>query len=97
MGFGLKIVKILSLELSAAPSERRVSSQLYKFPSPLWGPGMRGRWMRTHRFIGVVLGATLFVLLPALFIAGAVDCTRTEPGLFCSVVRFAFDNPVKSH
>jgi len=48
--------------------------------------------MRGHRLVGVVLGATLFVLLPALFIVGAMDCTRADPGLFCSIVRLAFDD-----
>jgi hypothetical protein len=48
--------------------------------------------MRGHRLAGVVLGVTLFVLLPALFIVGAMDCTRADPGLFCSIVRLAFDD-----
>jgi len=52
---------------------------------------MRGRWMRRHRLIGVVLAATLFVLLPAFFVIGVVDCSRTNPGFFCSIVRFVFD------
>jgi hypothetical protein len=58
---------------------------------------MRGRWMQRHRLIGVVLGATLFVLLPAFLVMGAVDCTRTNPGFFCSIVRFVFDDFAKSH
>jgi hypothetical protein len=57
---------------------------------------MRGRWMQRHRLIGVVLGVTLFVLLPAFFVMGAVDCTRTNPGFFCSIVRFVFDDFAKS-
>jgi hypothetical protein len=38
------------------------------------------------------LDVTLFVLLAVLFIVGAIGCTRTDPGLFCSIVRFAFDD-----
>jgi hypothetical protein len=38
------------------------------------------------------LDVTLFVLLAVLFIVGAIDCTRTDPGLFCSIVRLAFDD-----
>jgi hypothetical protein len=58
---------------------------------------MRGRWMRGHRLVGVVLGVTLFVLLPMLFIIGAIDCTRADPGPFCSIVRLAFDDgPARS-
>jgi len=53
--------------------------------------------MQRHRLIGVVLGATLFVLLPAFFAMGAVDCTRTNPGCFCSIVRFVFDDFARSH
>jgi hypothetical protein len=53
---------------------------------------MRRRWMRGHRLVGVVLGVTLFVLLPLLFIVGAIDCTRADPGLICSIVRLAFDD-----
>ncbi len=99
MGFPLKIVKILSLNVAplAERAGGRIAPPSYKFPHPSWGSGMRGRWMRSHRLIGVVLGAALFVLLPALFIVGAIDCTRAKPGLFCSIVRFAFDDPVKSH
>lgn len=58
---------------------------------------MRGRWTQRHRLTGVVLGVTLFVLLPAFFVMGAVDCTRTNPGFFCSIVRFVFDDFAKSH
>jgi len=65
---------------------------------------MRGPWMRGHCLIGAVLGVTFFVLLPALFIIGAIDCTRAKPFLFCSIIRFAFDDgpgrsrtPEKSH
>jgi len=46
--------------------------------------------MRGHRL--VVLGVTLFVVLPALFIVGAMDCTRADRGLVCSIVRLAFDD-----
>ena len=38
------------------------------------------------------LGVTLFVLLAVLFIVGAIDRTLTNPGLFCSIVRLAFDD-----
>jgi hypothetical protein len=58
---------------------------------------MRGRWVRRHRLIGVVLAATLFVLLPALFVIGAVVCDRAKPGFLCSIVRFVFDDFAKSH
>jgi len=47
---------------------------------------MRGRWVRRHRLVGVVLGVT-----PAFFVIGAVDCIRTNPGFLCSIVRFVFD------
>lgn len=37
-------------------------------------------------------GITLFLLLPAFFIRGAFDCARAKPGIFCSIVRLAFDD-----
>jgi len=39
---------------------------------------MRGLSMRRHCLIGAVLGVNLFVLLPALFIVGAIDCTHAK-------------------
>jgi hypothetical protein len=55
------------------------------------GASMRkGRSVVTDRLVGIVLGTTLFVLLPAFIIAGAIDCASTKPGLHCALVQLAF-------
>jgi hypothetical protein len=57
----------------------------------------KGRWVVTDRLVGVVLGATLFVVLPAFIVAGAIDCASTKPGLYCSIVQFAFADGTAGH
>jgi hypothetical protein len=52
----------------------------------------KGRLVVTDRLVGVVLGTTLFVLLPAFIIAGAIDCASTKPGLHCALVQLAFED-----
>jgi len=44
-----------------------------------------------RRNVGIVIGAALFVCLPALVIAGVFDCASDHPGLHCSIVKLAFD------
>src|SRR6185369_6685533 len=56
MGFPLKIVKILSYTVRSV--KRHSGSRSCMVPTS-WGSA---RWMQRHRLIGVVLGATLFVL-----------------------------------
>jgi hypothetical protein len=46
----------------------------------------------TDHISGIVLGTTIFVLLPAFIIAGAIDCASTKPGLHCAVVEFVLDD-----
>jgi len=50
---------------------------------------MRGRWMQRHRFIGVVLGVTLFVLLPAFFVMGATVTAPIRVSFVRSFVLFS--------
>ena len=102
----LKIVKILSFGLcvnaaalsGAADAPRwpaggkQASLRSSKLRIARGASDMRRRWAESHRFIGVILGVTIFILLPAFFIAGAVDCARVKPGLSCSIVRLAFGN-----
>lgn len=102
----LKIVKILSFGLCRerssiercrgrsplASRRKQASLRSSKFRIARGTSDMRRRWTASHRFIGVILGVTIFILLPAFFIAGAVDCARVKPGLSCSIVRLAFGN-----
>ena len=46
----------------------------------------------TDHIAGIVLGLTVFILLPAFIIAGAIDCARTKPGLHCALVQFVLDD-----
>jgi hypothetical protein len=52
----------------------------------------KGRSVVTDRLVGIALGATLFVLLPAFIIAGAIDCASTKPGLHCALVQLVFED-----
>ena len=45
----------------------------------------------TDHIAGMLLGMTVFMLLPAYIIAGAIDCASTKPGLHCALVQFALD------
>jgi hypothetical protein len=57
------------------------------------GAGIRKRHsIVTDRFVGLVLGTTLFVLFPAFIVAGVIDCASPKPGLRCSLVQLAFED-----
>ncbi|HET9717444.1 MAG TPA: hypothetical protein VFP60_14790 [Pseudolabrys sp.] len=58
------------------------------------------RWQRgcdsascwVHRYVGVLIGTAVFILLPALLVAGAYDCRGSQPGLRCAIAKLAFDD-----
>jgi hypothetical protein len=50
------------------------------------------RSLVTDHIAGVVLGTTVFILLPAFIIAGAIDCASTKPGLHCALVQLVLDD-----
>jgi len=50
------------------------------------------RALVTDHIAGIVLGMTVFILIPAFIIAGAIDCASTKPGLHCALVQFVLDD-----
>jgi len=53
---------------------------------------MRRRRAQADRWVGAVLAVTLFGAFPAFIIAGTQTCANDKPGVFCSAVKFLFDD-----
>jgi hypothetical protein len=47
--------------------------------------------------VGMVVGVSLFVLLPVFLITGAFECAGAAPGLYCTLTKLAFDGPSSSN
>jgi hypothetical protein len=53
---------------------------------------MRKRRAQADRWVGAVLAVMLFGAFPAFIIVGTQTCTGDKSGVFCSAVKFLFDD-----
>ena len=71
--------------------DAKFTGNVVAFPRVV-GAGMRDHSVVAHRVVGVVLGTSVFLLLPAFIIGSAIDCTSANPSLHCALVQLVFDD-----
>lgn len=50
------------------------------------------RQRSSSQWVATAVAAALFAGLPAFVIMGAFDCSKTRPGLHCTMVSFVIDD-----